>query len=461
MPGSRVSWVVSVLALIGGLGCREPGKLAVAGPERHPSRPTAATAQGFAIAGRVSEGGAVLADVRVHYAGSLVDGDSTDADGRFVLTPSGEFARAAALPLVITTSDDRRFSTVIANPGRAVVVELELGDPVVVVVEGASPREQAWIDVFAWAERERQRWNALAPDDLDGRRRVWDAVANTIAAESDPYRRGLYMAGQFGIGRANPDAGLERSGPALQALDQLGLADPRWAIYAWALALAVWESGRWPELGPELDVLVGEHPEPEVAGCLAVERYVTRVSAGEGAEAAAIWSRWTGRRDLARTSFGSIMLGYSPSRTLAPGQSLPLLCVEELGGGQLCLADLRGQVTVLEFWSTWCHGCQTVAAELRQAHAALAGPDAPAFVSIDIYDDPERITEFLAGEPLPWRHGWVREDQRDSVHDRLQLGGIPSLVLIDADGIIVASSPELAAQNLVARVTALTSTTNQ
>jgi thiol-disulfide isomerase/thioredoxin len=412
----------------------------------------------FRVTGRLTRAGAPVAGVQVHYAASLADSVPTDADGRFTLVPSGEFASAAAITLIFREPDGQVRGAILQNPGSPITAAIELGDPVDVELEDPNPAALAWIDAFEWAERERLRWDARADDDVAAHLAHWDEVAETIAAQPDPYARGLLQAAQFRIGEPDPELGIERSAAARAAVDELGLEDPRWSIYPWALARAVWEGGRWDALGPTLEALITEHPHPEVAGYLALERFIHHSSAGEHIEAAAVWSRWAARPDLARTSFAVAMRGLAPTRRLAPGQTLPALCVEELGGGQqLCLADLRGQVTVLEFWSTWCEGCQRIAGELREAHAALAGSDAPAFVSVDLYDDPERITEFLATEPLPWRHAWVRAEQRESVDAELALGQIPYLVLIDADGTIVASTPQLRSEDLVAQVRALTS----
>jgi peroxiredoxin len=442
-----------VVALAVPLGCHRPVESA---PE--PEQPVARSpeiVQQVIVAGRVVRDGAALSGVRVSYGLGDADADVSDEAGEFELVLTEDFARAPAIYLTLTAIDGQRFSGVLRNPGRPLSVNFELGETLHIEVNDASPEDQAWVDVHVWCMREADEWLSTPKDDHAAHLAQWTRVAEAIAAEPDELRRGLMTAAQFQIGRGKPELGLDRSAIALAALDELGLEDPRWSISAVVLASAVFESGRWAELAPRLDALITEHPQLEIAAYIALERYFQSSADGPAAEAEAVWQRWLDRPALARTEVGPIMASLSPKRALAAGQRLPELCVEDLASGQLCLADLRGRMVVLEIWSTWCQGCRNTAVKLRSAHAALTGDEAPLFVSIDAYDSPETLAAFLDEEPMPWRHGWVRESEREAFRQALDVESIPTLVLIDADGTILASTPELEAEHLLEQIDAL------
>jgi hypothetical protein len=441
------------LAALALVACHRPAEQAPE-PEHPAASSTEAENEPVIVAGRIVRDGAALADVRVTYGSFSGEPQVSDEAGAFQLAVPDEFARAPALHLMFTTADDHRFGAVLRNRGGSIAATFDITGPMRVELHEASAEDQAWLDVHAWAEGEARAWLGRAKDDHAAHRAQWTRVAETIAAEADEYRRGSMIAAQFHIGRGAPEVGLERSAVAQAALEQLGLEDPRWAMFPELLAAAVFESGRWAELAPRLDELITRHPQPEVAGRIVLERYAQTSADGPASEAQAIWQRWLDRPALARTGIAPVMASMSPKRLLASGQPLPELCVEDLEGGQLCLAQLRGRMVVLEIWAIGCDGCQKAAAKLRAAHAALAGDDAPLFVSISAWNEPEPLAAFLREEPMPWRHGWVREEQRDAFQATLGFQSIPTFVLVGPDGTILASSPELDADGLLEQIEA-------
>jgi len=132
------------------------------------------------------------------------------------------------------------------------------------------------------------------------------------------------------------------------------------------------------------------------------------------------------------------------------GQPAPPLTISHwLDGKPRTLADLKGQVVVLDFWGLWCGPCRASIPKLKAIQAQF--PDRPVtFIAIhnaekDPKDLAARIAEFQ--QKNEWRFiaaidsGRMIEDSVTSAAYGMK--GFPTTVIIGADGKIVYVDPDL------------------
>lgn len=109
-----------------------------------------------------------------------------------------------------------------------------------------------------------------------------------------------------------------------------------------------------------------------------------------------------------------------------------------LDGTTLSSSSLRGTVTVMNVWGSWCGPCRAEAPDLVDAAERLG--DRAQFYGINVRDSPDaaRAFERAFGIPYPSIH------PDDSARTILAFGGVltaaavPSTVVIDADGAVAA-----------------------
>jgi len=101
-------------------------------------------------------------------------------------------------------------------------------------------------------------------------------------------------------------------------------------------------------------------------------------------------------------------------------------------GDTIRLADMRGQVVVLNFWASWCPPCLQETPDLVAAYKEL-GENKVTFVGIGTQDDTDKLAKFANDNKVPYL---IVEDPRGEAGDAYSVLGLPMTILVDSKGIV-------------------------
>lgn len=115
---------------------------------------------------------------------------------------------------------------------------------------------------------------------------------------------------------------------------------------------------------------------------------------------------------------------------------LPAFSVQPRAGGPaLVPAALKGKVTLLNFWATWCPPCQEEMPSIEKLHAALRG-EAFAVAAISVKEDAKTVEGFLKQYPYTFP---IYLDPTGAASGNFVTRGIPTTFVLDKDARAIAA----------------------
>jgi cytochrome c biogenesis protein CcmG/thiol:disulfide interchange protein DsbE len=112
------------------------------------------------------------------------------------------------------------------------------------------------------------------------------------------------------------------------------------------------------------------------------------------------------------------------------GEKAPTFEITTFDGQTLKLADLRGQVVVVNFWASWCIPCEQEAAELETTWRRYKDKGV-VFIGVDYVDTETAAKAFMQRFDITYPNG---PDLGTRISQAYRIKGVPETYVVDKTG---------------------------
>jgi len=126
------------------------------------------------------------------------------------------------------------------------------------------------------------------------------------------------------------------------------------------------------------------------------------------------------------------------SRSVRVGKPAPAFSIQRLEDGELISnQSIRGKVTVLDFWATWCGPCVAELESLTELHNRFSEQGFEV-VSVSLDEKRDTVVDFKKNRfAMAWPSGWLPDGFESDLIESLEVAALPKTILIDRDGTVL------------------------
>jgi peroxiredoxin len=132
------------------------------------------------------------------------------------------------------------------------------------------------------------------------------------------------------------------------------------------------------------------------------------------------------------TALAVVPVLAAPAASLQAGAPAPAFELNSNSGKPVSLADLKGQIVLVNFWASWCGPCRQEMPILEQLNHQYRSKGV-ALIGVNVEPDSAAATAWLKATPVSFP---ILYDLDSKVSKLYEVQGMPNTVIIDRKGVV-------------------------
>jgi thiol-disulfide isomerase/thioredoxin len=274
----------------------------------------------------------------------------------------------------------------------------------------------------------------------------WSATAKDleekITTQSDPLLRQVLLVNYVELGTM---AGENlNSEIAVRAVQQVSPASPLWSKSPALAMVAVNLTKAREKYSAYLDSVLAQNADPNLKAYILMSLLFEANAEADHEKAEKYYNPLI--NEYGQTPYAMMAKSrFSPDRQIKVGKPVPAFSIAALNNPAVTYsaAAMKGKIYLIDFWAVWCGPCVVEMPNLHQAYEKFHDKNFE-ILSLSFDAKPEDVAKFRQDKwKLPWLHAFVDGGFQSELARQFEVVGIPKPILVDANGIIVATEEDL------------------
>ena len=171
---------------------------------------------------------------------------------------------------------------------------------------------------------------------------------------------------------------------------------------------------------------------------LILERFLNQKTMSKN-EVKALFANYTDRIRSSKSGLKISNIINAPVNPTAIGEIAPLFEGPTPTGDRLALESLRGKVTIIDFWASWCRPCRIENPNLVRLYNRMHDKGLE-IIGVSLDRNKASWERAIADDGLTWNHVSNLQYWSDPIAQLYSVRAIPAAFVLDRDGRIVAKN---------------------